>query len=138
MRRYKLNTAKVIAFDIDDTLVSRPSELSHLGKFKYLHCTPLQDNINICNSLYDAGHTIILYTARGMTSFNGDVMRVYAELYDMTEKQMNEFGIKFHKLVLGKINYNLLIDDKAINTDELSYQNLRNYDIHLKIDKTDE
>ena len=68
-----MNKQKIIAFDLDDVLCSRHLKYDHLGPNKYLHCEPIQPNIEMVNNLYDKGNIIIVYTARGMTQFSGDV-----------------------------------------------------------------
>lgn len=110
---------KIFAVDLDDTLCTRPKNLEHLGVEKYTYCTPLTDNIEKINDLYTNGNTIIIYTARGMSHFDGNIFLVYSNLYELTKNQLNEWGVKFHHLVLGKINYDLLIDDKALRIEEL-------------------
>ena len=55
------------------------------------------------NKLYDEGHIIIIYSARG-----------WAE-YEMTYKWLTNKGVKFHQLVLGKPIGDFWIDDRAIS-----------------------
>ena len=50
-----------------------------------------------------------------MNRFNGDVEKVYKVFYDLTFKQLKEWGVKYHYFELGKLSYDLWIDDKAIN-----------------------
>lgn len=88
------------AFDIDNTLVQTESN-------DYANCKPIQSRIDSVNLLYDEGHTIYLFTARGSASGND-----YREL---TEAQMKKFGIKYHKLIMGKPDVDLFVDDKAIS-----------------------
>jgi hypothetical protein len=38
--------------------------------------------------------------------------------YEMTFHQLNRWGCKFHKLVLGKPSGDYYIDDKGINANE--------------------
>ena len=114
---------KIIAFDLDETLCNRPDGIEYLGPQKYNFCSPKQDMINVLNELYEKGYFIIIYTARGMGQFDGDVKRVYDELYDITIDSLNKWGVKFHKLVMGKIDYDMLIDDKAMGIDNL--ENIR-------------
>ena len=52
---------KIIAFDLDDTLCSRPKNLEHLGPEKYNYCTPIQPTIDVLNKLYDQGNIIYIY-----------------------------------------------------------------------------
>lgn len=107
---------KIIAFDLDDVLCQRDPNIKVSGIEKYDHCQPIQKNIDIVNSLYEDGHKIIIYTARGMTIFSGNVSDIYSNLYDKTFNHLNKWGIKFHQLVMGKISYDVLIDDKCLNS----------------------
>lgn len=111
--------SKVFVFDIDDTIITRPMGLNYLGLDKYLQCIPMLDNIKIVNDLYDSGHKIILYTARGMSVLNGDIEAVYDKLYNLTVQQLNQFNVKYHELFLGKLYYDYWVDDKAINVNDL-------------------
>ena len=103
--------AKIIAFDLDDVLCTRTSNKGDIRK--YLSCSPVQKMIDICNECYDSGYEIIIYSARGMTSQGGDVSKIYHNLYELTNDQLIKWGVKHHKLVMGKQHYDLLIDDKA-------------------------
>jgi hypothetical protein len=61
----------------------------------------------MANDLYRNGHTIIYWTARGtVTGINW---------YDLTKKQLDESGVLYHELKMGKPAYDLLIDDKSVN-----------------------
>jgi len=105
---------KIIAFDLDDVLCFRASEDGAVEK--YYSCQPIVEMINVVNQCHEAGAEIIIYTARGMSSYKGSVSDVYNNLYQLTKKQLNDWGIKHHKLVMGKIHYDLLIDDKAMDS----------------------
>jgi len=108
---------KIIAFDLDDTLCYRPAEFEHLGKDKYNHCLPIQHMIDILNEQYDKGHTIYIYTARGMTTYEGNVQKIYENLYELTLKDLKKWGVRHNGLFMGKLHYHLLIDDKCANLD---------------------
>lgn len=111
---------KILAVDLDDTLCTRATSWEHVkGVEKYRHCIPLPENIEKINKLYDEGNTIIIYTARGMSQFNGNVSVVYSMLYELTKNQLLEWNVRFHSLVLGKIHYDALVDDKAMRIEEL-------------------
>jgi hypothetical protein len=110
----------IIAFDLDDVLCTRPEGVEHLGHHKYLHCQPIQEMIDILNECYDRGDYIKIYTSRGMSVFKGDVSKIYGNLFESTNQQLKDWGIKYHELIMGKIHYNLLIDDKAINSTKIS------------------
>lgn len=113
--------SKVIAVDLDDTLCFRPKEVEHLGADKYKHCKPINENIEYVNALYDKGHTIVIYTARGMFTYNFDVSKIYSNLYTPTLNHLEEWGVKFHQLIMGKYPYDYLLDDKAIELSNIEY-----------------
>lgn len=106
---------KIVAVDLDDTLCTRPLNREHLKADKYNFCTPLYPMIETVNKLYDK-YKIVIYTARGMNTYYGDVERIYFNLYTLTYDQLLEWGVKFDELVMGKIHYDIMIDDKVINS----------------------
>ena len=75
--------------DIDDTLLISERYLSE-GVVHYKNIKPISDEIAALNKLYDNGHKIILYTGRNSNCLLETI------------KQLKEFGIKFHKLVMDK------------------------------------
>lgn len=107
--------SKIYAFDLDDTLCRRDPSYEGLGYEKYKFCEPIKDMIEICNKLYDDGNTIIIYTARGMISLGGDIKKIEEKLFEQTNIDLKKWGVKYHKLIMGKLHYDFLIDDKAIN-----------------------
>lgn len=115
--------SKVVAFDLDDVICFRTPEFEKFGILKYNYCKPKRDMIDIVNELYNDGYTIKIYTARGMTQFSGDVNKIYSELYELTIGQLKEWKVNFHELIMGKIHYDILIDDKALNSLEVKYKN---------------
>jgi len=98
-------------FDLDNTLCLTE------GK-DYPNCKPFEDRIKIVNKLYDEGHEITIYTARGMGKFKGNTELVYKEYYDLTKNQILNWGIKHHVLLLGKLSYDHFICDKAYNSED--------------------
>lgn len=111
-----MSKQKTIAFDLDDVLCYRLDGYEHLGPDKYDHCKPYIGNINLVNSLYDDEYKIIIYTARGMSQFKGNIVDIYTHLYNRTNQQLNSWGLKYHQLVMGKIHYDVLVDDKVLNS----------------------
>jgi len=91
-----------IYVDIDETICVTPVDRD------YTKSTPIKENIEKINDLYNEGHTIIYWTARGSGS-NKD----YKEI---TKQQMEQWQVKFHELKLGKPMYDLFICDKAVNS----------------------
>lgn len=105
---------KTIAFDLDGVLCAFDGNNSLVGFDKYSGCKPMEKFIKLINSCYDNGHYIVVYTARGMNTSNGNIGDVYDELYTLTKNQLGLWGIKHHRLIMGKLNFDLLIDDKAV------------------------
>lgn len=122
-----MNKPKIIAFDLDDVICYRSSEYEHLGIKKYDYCRPNQFMIDLVNSLYDDRNTIIIYTARGMSQCKADIDKVYSLLYNKTIEQLNMWNVKYHELVMGKIHYDVLIDDKALNSLEINKKVIDNF-----------
>tara|TARA_R110000868_G_scaffold2821_2_gene19535 strand:+ start:4587 stop:4964 length:378 start_codon:yes stop_codon:yes gene_type:complete len=115
-----MNKLKIIAFDLDDVICYRTKEHEHLGPNKYDYCEPNQSVIDLVNSLYDEGNKIVIYTARGMSQYKGNVSLVYSKLYSKTIKQLDNWGLKYNQLVMGKIHYDILIDDKVLNSSSIT------------------
>ena len=122
-----MNKLKIIAFDLDDVICYRPKEYEHLGPNKYDYCESYQSAIDLVNSLYDDGNKIVIYTARGMSQYKGNVPLIYSELYSKTIQQLDGWGLKYHQLVMGKIHYDLLIDDKALNSSDITKDNIKKF-----------
>lgn len=122
-----MSRLKTIAFDLDDVLCQRDAKYDYLGPKKYQYCTPINDNIYLVNSLHDSGYKILIYTARGMSQFSGDVSLIYSELYQLTLNCLNEWGVKFDQLIMGKASYDLLIDDKCLNSVGITKENIEEF-----------
>ncbi len=74
---------------------------------EYQYARPMLDRIAKVNELYDQGHKIIYWTARGMTSDT--------DWSAFTKNQLDKFGCKYHEFWPRKPHYDYWIDDKAIN-----------------------
>jgi hypothetical protein len=90
-------------FDLDGTLCT-------LTNGFYKEAEPKQDIIDIVNYLFDLGHEIVIFTARGQTTGT--------DHYELTAKQLKEWGVKYHCLRMGKESADYYIDDKAMHPDE--------------------
>ncbi len=92
-----------IYIDIDDTICYRETQ-----DFDYTNAKPIKKAIDKANELYDNGHTIVYWTARG-TMTGVDWRKI-------TEQQFQRWGIKYHDLKFDKPAYDLFIDDKNMNS----------------------
>lgn len=122
-----MNKQKIIAFDLDDVICFRSNKYEDLGKEKYSYCQPHQKVIDMINSLYDDGYKIIVYTARGMSQFSGNIDKIYSQLFNKTTDQLKSWGVNYHQLVMGKIHYDILIDDKVMNSFNITKENIVNF-----------
>jgi len=87
-----------LGIDIDGVLCSEETS------YERYDATPFIENIAVINQLYDDGHTIILFSARGWNE------------YDMTMLWLKNYGVKFHQLLCGKPIFDIFLDDRAVST----------------------
>ena len=89
--------------DIDGTLCTTAAA-------DYETAVPIPEAVAAVNTLYDAGNRVILLTARG--SVTGIDWR------ELTERQLREWGVRYHELFFGKPAADIYIDDRAISAAE--------------------
>ena len=94
--------------DIDETICFYDG----VDKLGYKNAIPNEKNIAKINKLYDEGHEITYWTARG--SYSG------IDYLELTANQLDEWGCQYHELSVGeKPNYDLLICDKTKRIEEI-------------------
>ncbi len=94
--------SQTYCFDLDGTLCTTHTD-------DYSQAEPFHHRIDQVNDLYDAGHTIIIDTARGS--------KTGRNWWLVTRKQLDLWGLKYHQLRVGrKIAADYYIDDKAISS----------------------
>lgn len=96
---------KQFVFDIDGVIAMKREDLD------YGQAEPNERMIRIINKLYDLGNRIVLFTARGYVTG--------IDWRPTTEKQMKEWGVKYHELHMGKPNADFYVDDKMLSLDFL-------------------
>jgi dTDP-glucose 4,6-dehydratase len=94
---------KSFVMDIDGTICTQSGS-------DYALASPIFEMIDAANKLYAKGHEIIYFTARGSTTG--------IDWRELTEKQLSKWGVKYHKLILGKPYGDYYVDDKAVKIDE--------------------
>jgi len=85
--------------DIDGT-ICRTVE----GDYKRSH--PFPERIQKINDLYNSGHHITYWTARGGNSG--------IDWSDLTKEQLTRWGCLYHELRMRKPVYDVWIDDRAV------------------------
>ena len=91
----------VYCFDIDGTICTDTDG-------DYEQAVPFQEVIEKINHLYGIGHKIIFFTGRGATTG--------IDWYDLTKKQLEDWQVKYHELIMGKPHADLYIDDRGIQS----------------------
>lgn len=90
----------IYCFDIDGTLCTNTDGDYELAQ-------PDAARIGRVNALYDEGHRIVLYTARGSTTG--------IDWREFTEQQLASWGVRYHQLFLGKPQADVYIDDRGMS-----------------------
>lgn len=89
--------------DIDGTICQ-----DTFGKYK--KAKPKKKRISKINKLYEEGHCIVYFTARGSTTG--------LPWYNFTKKQLEKWGCKYHELIMGKPDGDFFIDNKNLSLEE--------------------
>ena len=97
----------IYCFDIDGTLCSNT-----FGDYE--RAVPDPEAIVRLNELFASGHQIILFTARGGTTG--------IDWRELTERQLREWDVSYHKLLFGKPTADVYVDDRAMNTNDWKRQ----------------
>ena len=97
---------KVLCFDIDNVLC-------FTIKNNYKKSKPNLKAINLVNRLYKNGYYIKLFTARFMGRNKENINKAKLQGLKFTKIQLEQWGLKYHKLIFGKPSYDIFIDDKC-------------------------
>ena len=100
----QIKPGSIVVVDIDGVVMETAG-------MNYEEAIPIQSNIDKINKLYDMGCIIDYFTARGTVTG--------IDYREVTEKQFERFGIKYHSLTFGKPTADVYIDDKALNIADL-------------------
>ena len=76
---------------------------------------PIWSTVNYIRNLKNSNHEIILYTARKMKTFNGNIGKVNKEIVEDTLHYLMLYNIPYDEIYFGKPNADVYIDDKALN-----------------------
>ena len=89
--------SKIYCFDIDDTICKTSGT-------DYANSVPIYSRIEKINELKKEGNIIIFFTARGFVS--------KINFFELTTKQLDEWGVLYDELYMGKPNADYYIDDQ--------------------------
>jgi hypothetical protein len=96
----------IYCFDIDGTLCT-------ITDGAYEQAEPFTERIAVVNALYAAGHRVKLFTARGTTTG--------LDWRPLTERQLMQWQVCYHELIMGKPEADIFIDDKAFNAESWAW-----------------
>ena len=71
----------------------------------YYYAARDEDACEAVRELYDEGHKIVLWTARGATTGH--------DWRKLTTQQLASWGVPYHELRMDKPHYDFIVDDKC-------------------------
>jgi CMP-N-acetylneuraminic acid synthetase len=77
----------------------------------YSKSSPRKEAIDVINTLFERGHNILIFTARGSESG--------IDFQALTKKALSDWGVKYNELIFGKPNADFYVDDKAVTLEDL-------------------
>jgi len=98
-----------ICIDIDGTI----AELRKKGE-GYSEVSPKEGAVETLKKLNEEGHYIILYTARNMETFLGNLGKINAVQGPILYEWLRKYEIPYDEVYFGKPSADVYIDDKAI------------------------
>ena len=104
--------------DLDGTICETTS-----GGNAYFTAHPKQDVINRMRALKSEGHSITIYTARGMNLFSNNVQRIEREYRQRTEWWLRDWQVPYDQLLFGKPAGDIYVDDKGMTPNEFATHN---------------
>ena len=100
---------KIYCFDMDGTICTLTTN------HEFHNAKPIPEMVKKIKRLYDQGHIIKIFTARGHIEAGGIIR--HPEYHYLTKRQLEEWGIPYHELHAKPIAH-LYIDDLAMTPEE--------------------
>jgi capsule biosynthesis phosphatase len=119
-----------IIVDVDDTLTINSSSKDYQNKL------PRLDVIEKLNEYREKGYEVIIYSARNMNTYNGDVSKILKNTLPILTEWLDINNVKFDGIIMGKPwcgHGGFYLDDRAIRPDE--FVNFSETKIHEIINK---
>ena len=117
--KIKLIKKKILCFDLDNVICATKG-------MNYKKSKPKKKIVSLINNLYESGHYIKIFTGRYMGRNNDSIILAKKQGYTNTKKQINSWGVKYHKLIFGKPSYDIFVDDKCYNFSKNWYLKFKN------------
>lgn len=109
----EIKSPKVLVFDVDNTL-------SKTDNGNYAESLPIMDVLNKLKEYSKNGYYIILYTARNMRKYNGNIGKISAYTLPILIDWLNKWEVPYDEIRIGKpwCENGFYVDDKNIRPDE--------------------
>lgn len=101
-------------FDLDGTICTQ----ERMGT--YQNALPRKKVIEKMDVLKIMGDRIVIFTARGMCTFKGDIELVEKNMRPLTEKWLKDNNVPYDELILGKPLGDVYVDDKGMHVDDFA------------------
>ena len=98
-----------IAIDLDGVIcpIKRPDQ-------SYADLEPLPGAVARIRQLREAGHYIIITTARNMATCESNLGKVIKNVGKLTLDWLERYGVEYDEIHFGKPNAEVYLDDRAI------------------------
>lgn len=123
-------------FDIDGTIcpIKLPNE-------KYEDLIPYPEMVEKIRLLKKEGFRIVLFTARNMRTYDGDIEKILMYTKPIIENWLTKWNIPYDEIICGKPwpgKEGFYVDDRTIRPDELikyNLEELKEITIKSRLDK---
>jgi len=100
-------------FDLDGTICTQEK----MGT--YQDALPIEKIVEKIRVLWCLGDYIIIFTARGMNTFSGNILAIERNMRPITEKWLRDHDVPYHELIFGKPAADVYVDDKGCKPHEI-------------------
>lgn len=107
-----------ICIDIDGTIAELRNKTNYYHELK-----PIEGAVESIKKLHEEGHYIILYTARNMETYMGNMGKILAFQGPVLFKWLEKYEIPYDEIYFGKPSADVYIDDKGLKFE--SWKNLK-------------
>ena len=111
------NNIKIIYVDIDGCICTTSYDHKNFedNVSSYINVVPYHDRIERINELFEEGHHIVYWTARGCKSG--------IDMTEITKNQLQRWGAKYSDLQVGtKPHFDMYICDKSWNSEDFFHR----------------
>lgn len=111
---------KRLVIDLDGTLCEQTA-----GGEAYFNPKPIGPMINRLHQYAADGWEIVVYTARGMNEFRGNLVKIEDKYREPTEQWLEDNHVPWDWLIFGKMPGELYVDDKGMTPDDFLTEPVR-------------